>query len=208
MAEKAREGLVHVCLDREPGNPGYIVCNEQVDPFNPESPYTGSECAAVGLAPVCRIDFIPQARVPGRLALFGDELPLDGDGNSNGIAQSGLTIELIFELQRTTFVELFETTKIGNWNPFFESGLASGDVFEFTLGPSIFQFSNGNLTELGLAIRDRAQEFYTNLDLSDAVPVLIDVISDWNKVPVDGSLTGLGSASYFRVQIRFARVRP
>jgi hypothetical protein len=203
---KAREGLLHVCRNVEPANANYIVCDEQVDPFDPQSAYTASECTAAGLPPICRPDLIPHLRVNGTLALIADELPLDGDSNSNGTPQATLILTLVFGLKKITYVESFDGTTIGNWNPFFETDLTTGDPFPF-LDTGAFQFSNGNLVELGLAIRDQAQDF-SGVDLSDAVPLLVNVNADWNKVPVDGSATGLGSAGYYRIELRFVRVRP
>ncbi len=207
IEERSNEGLLHVCRDFEPTHPKYIVCDEQVDPSNPQSAYTGSECAAAGLPAECRIDFIPHPRLNGRLTLINDDTPLDDDGNFNGSPQSALTIELGFHWKRVTLVEAFDGTKIGNWNQFSESELVSNDIFEFTnADQSAFQFSNGNLTELGLQIRDLAQQSHPNVDLSDAVPVLVHV--QRIKEPSDGSNNSLGSANFYRVVVRFARVRP
>jgi hypothetical protein len=206
IEERSNAGLLHVCRDFEPGHPKYIVCDEQVG-SDPQSPYTGSECAAEGLPAECRIDFIPRPRLSGKLTLINDDLPLDGDGNFNGEPQAALIIELGLHWKRVTLVEAFDGTKIGNWNQFSESELVSNDVFEFTNADhSAFQFSNGNLTDLGLEIRDLTQQAHPNVDLSDAVPVLVYV--DQMKEPSDGSNSGLGSANTYRVIVRFARVRP
>jgi hypothetical protein len=204
--QKANEGLLHVCRDVEPANPNYLVCDEQVDPNDPASDYTASECTAAGISASCKLDLIPQLFVNGNLTLIADELPLDGDGNSSGTPQATLILTLTLGVQNITFVESFEGTTIGNWNPFFETDLTTGDPFPF-VDNGTFQFSNGNLVELGLKIREHAQGF-TDIDLSDSVPLLVNVVSNWNKVPVDGTSTGLGSAGFYKVQLRFVRVRP
>jgi len=207
IEERSNEGLLHVCRDFEPGHPKYIVCDEQVDPSNPQSAYTGSECAAAGLPAECRIDFLHRPRLSGKLTLINDDVPLDGDGKFNGEPQAALIIELGLLWKRVTLVEAFDGTKIGNWNQFSESELVTNDVFEFTNADrSAFQFSNGNLTDLGLEIRDLAQQAHPGVDLSDAVPVLVHVHPI--KDPSDGSNSSLGSANFYRVVVRFARVRP
>ncbi|HEY8155177.1 MAG TPA: hypothetical protein VII72_13710 [Myxococcota bacterium] len=210
IQEKAREGLLHVCRDVEPGNVNYHVCDEQVSLFDPQSPYTGSECTAAGLPPICRIDFIPNVRLTGNMTLIDDDLPLDGDGLFNGNAQATMILNLKFDWKVLTLIESFEGTKIGNWNPFDEFGLADPtQEIEYTNSPSTaFQFSNGNLVELGLEIRDIAQTFYPSEDLSGAVPVLTSIVRNPSKSPVDASGNGLGTAGYFQVVVRFARVRP
>jgi hypothetical protein len=205
--ELANEGLLHVCRDLEPGNPKYIVCDEQVDPFDPQSPYTASECTAAGLAASCRPDLIPGVRIPARLTLIGDEHPLDGFGDPVATTQSTLILKLTFDSKQVTLIESFDGTKIGNWNAFAEFEIVGPNLFDYQDGNS-FQFTNGNLVELGLRIRQAAQEC-SSADLSDAVPVLVKV-ERGSRDPVDASAPDdeLASASYYRIQIRFARVRP
>jgi hypothetical protein len=203
---KSREGLLHVCRDVEPGNASYLVCNDQEDLFDPQSAYTASECTAAGISASCVLDLIPRLFVNGTLALIADELPLDGDSNFSGTPQATLILTLKLGLKKVTFVESFNGTTIGNWNPFFETDLTTGDPFPF-FDNGAFQFSNGNIQDLGLEIRDAVQDF-SGVDLSDAVPLLVNVISDWNKTPVVGDSSNLASAGFYRVQLRFVRVRP
>ena len=71
IEERAREGLLHVCIDKEPADTDYIVCVAQED--DTQSPYTGTECTAAGLPAACTIDFIPKVKISGRLLLVNDE---------------------------------------------------------------------------------------------------------------------------------------
>ena len=204
--QKSNEGLLHVCWDVEPGNAKYLVCNEQTTPGDPTSAYTASECTAANISASCVVDYIPRLFVNGTLTLIADEQPLD-DASNEGTPQATLLLTLNYGgIKKVTYVESFDGTTIGNWNPFFETDLANGQPFPF-VDNGAFQFSNGNLVDLGLKIRDEAQLF-TDIDLSNAVAVLVNVQADWNKVPVDGTADRLGSAGFYKITIRFARVRP
>lgn len=208
LEERSNDGLLHVCRDVEPGQVGYVVCDEQ-DFSQFGNPYTASECTAAGLPAVCKIDLIPNVKLSGRLTLIDDDQPLDGDSNSV-TEQSTLILELTVSGVKRTLIESFEGTKIGNWNVFDEFFLAdtTQEITYTNSAQDALQFSNGNLVELGLAIRGLAQGAFPAADLSGAVAVLTSVARDATKPPTDASGDALGSAGYFRVLVRFARVRP
>lgn len=209
LEERSNDGLLHVCRDVEPGRPKYLVCDEQ-DFTQFGNPYTGSECPAIGLQPACVIDTIPNVRLTGKLALIADDQPLDGDGNFNGDPSATLILDLTFDWKTITFIESFQRTKIGNWNEFDEFFLVdpTQDIAYTNAAVDALQFTNGNLVELGLKIRDKAQVFFPGADLSDAVPVLVSIVRNGSKEPLDQTGSGLASAAYFNVVVRFARVRP
>ena len=219
MEERAREGLLHVCVDTEPGHDEYVVCSAQVfDASEPlQQPYTAEECDAAGI-PVdpadldpCAIDFIPKVKITGRLLLVHDEFAFDGGGEFSQ-SEAAIVLELKKGGKKASFVELFDGTKIGNWNGFGESLLPSGGGIDYTNEPdnNIFQFSNDNLTDLGLEIRELAAGWFPKADLSGAVAVLTLIQRDPKRPPLDHSAVDdtLASAATFKIVIQFARVRP
>jgi hypothetical protein len=209
---RAREGLLHVCADVEPGDSKYQVCTEQVDSMDPESAYTGSECAGVGLPAACTIDFVPKLRLKGRLLLMLDEAAFDSFGGSR--IESGVVLELKVRKKKQTLIELFDGSEVGFWNAFDESFLVDvlQDVAFKTSDDSAYNFTEpgllaDNLTDLGLRIRALAQDAYPKIDLSEAVPVLTSVVRE-KKAPTDGSGDDLASGARFKIVVEFARARP
>jgi hypothetical protein len=153
IEERARAGLLHVCIDNEPAQTDYVVCDAQE--IDAESPYTAEECTAAGLPAACTIDFIPKVKISGRLLLVNDDTALDGGTTPNPNGEAAILIELKKGGKKASFVELFDGTKIGNWNGFAEFTLTDGSGIDFDNDDhTIFQFANDNLTELGLEVRD------------------------------------------------------
>jgi hypothetical protein len=217
MEQRAREGLLHVCVDTEPADDQYVICTVQEDGADLQSPYTAAECEAAGL-PVdpadldpCTIDFIPKVKITGRLFLVHDEDALDGGSIANPNSEAAIVVELKKGGKKATFVELFDGTKIGNWNGFGEFLLPSDDGITYTNSDNdVFQFSNDNLTDLGLEIRELATGWFPKADLSAALPVLTLIERDPKRPPIDHATIGdtLASAATFKIVIQFARVRP
>lgn len=207
IEERAREGLLHVCIDGEPGDPGYIVCNAQEG--DDQSVYTGAECAAVGLHPVCAIDFVPKARIKAKLLLVADSVSRDADGVDQG---AGTVVQLEFKVKgrKHLLVEVFDTDTLGNWNPINPEALVFNADIDFTNDTeTAYQFANDNLTDLGAALRDLA-DAGLKPDLSGTVPVLTDIVRQDRKLESDRADPGdpVGSASRWKVVIEFVRVRP
>jgi hypothetical protein len=202
LEERAVDGLLHVCIDNEPGDPKYIVCDE-TEQVEDQPVYTGSECAAAGLTASCTIDFVPKARVHGELLLTVDDTTLDAFGDPAG---PGSVVELVFKLkgEKQLLVEVLATDTIGNWNPADEPI----DSIEFTNADrSAFPFANGNLSALGDELRELADAAF-KADLTGTVPVLTDIYRLEGKLESDHSEDELASATRWRVVIEFARVRP
>ncbi len=204
--QRAREGLLHVCSDVEPEDLNYIVCDAQEG--NDQSPYTGTECTAAGLLPVCELDFVPKARLKGKLLLIADDITRDENDNDAG-AGAVIQIEVKAKKKKETFIEVFDTTTLGNWNAIDPESLVFAADIEFTNdSETAYQFANDNLTDLGLAIRDFADEVL-KADLTGTVPVLTDIV----RTPKNESARAdpsdpLASASRWKVVIEFVRVRP
>jgi len=209
LEERSDDVLLHVCRDVEPGNVNYLVCEDR-DPFSGH--FTGSECPSIGLPASCVIDMIPFVRLTGRMALIEDDHPLDANADPVSTPHTTLILDLTFDWKTITLIESIDGTKVGNWNPFDESFLADpNQTVVFTNdAQDAFQFSSGTLFELGQRIRDTAQGFFPERDLSDTIPILINIVRDPQRGPVDASAPDdhLGSAAYFRVVVRFARVQP
>ncbi len=214
IEQRAYAGLLHVCEDEEPGDDGYFVCDEQPG-GDDQAPYTGSECVAQSLPPVCVIDFIPKVRIKGRVTIVNDDAAFDSFGASR--EASALVIELKAGKRKATLVEIFDFTAIGNWNPFGEVEFNVADPddlsIEFTNGAgTAFQFANGNLFEVGLELRALATQWFPKAaaDLAGAVAVLTGLEPDSKRDPLvhDDSADTLASAATFKVVIEFARARP
>ena len=208
LDEVANDGLLHVCRDVEPGNVGYQVCDER-DFTRLGFPYTGSECAPLGLPESCQIDFIPGVRLLGRMTLIYDDHPLDGNGDPASNPQTTVIVELTYDWKPIIIAESFEGGVVGNWNPldehFFQE--SSGNIENANADRTNFQFSYGNLFELGMKIRDTAQPFFPERDLSETVPVLLSVVRDDSRGLVDAHADDTASAAQYRIVVRFARVR-
>ena len=211
IPDLAYNGLVHVCEDNEPddGPDDYILCveHEAGDPFQP---FTGSECVAAGLPAVCVTDFVPKVRLKGKLTLATDEAALDGGSTPHIGGETVVILELKKGAKKRTFIDLYDGTKIGNWNAYggeaFLTGVGGID-FE-TAGE--FQFANQNIADLGLEIRDQAALWFPNADLSDAVAVITAIARDPKKDPIDEDQfeDKLASAAFLTITIEFARAVP
>jgi len=207
MDQRAREGLLHVCADNEPTDPGYIVCNAQEG--DSQSPYTGAECAAAGLLPICELDFVPKARIKAKLLLIADDVTRDNNDNDQG---PGTVVHLELKLKggKVTLIEVFATDTIGNWNAIDPEALVFNADIAFTNDTeTAYQFANDNLTDLGIAIRDLA-DAALKADLAGTVPVLTDIFRQSGKGESDRANPGdpIGSASRWKAVIEFVRVRP
>lgn len=208
LEERSREGLQHVCEDREPGDPGYVACEEQVGDAQGE--YTGSECVLAGLPPVCTLDFVPKVRLKGKLLLFQDDLARDFSGAPR--VETGFVLEVKAGKRREKLVELFDAAEIGHWNAFTESFLVDvASQVQFTNAEeSAFNFASDNLVAVGDALRALAQEAFPDADLAGAIAVLTTVVREKPKQNLvhDDAADALASAARFRVVVEFVRLRP
>jgi hypothetical protein len=210
IEQVARSGLLHVCLDREPGADDYIICDEQPG-GDDTAAYTGSECVAQGLPAACVIDFLPKVRLKGRLMLINDDAAFDVFATQ--IEAAGIVLEVKAGKRRATLVEIFNQTAIGNWNQFQESFFAGpaddplAIEFKNDAGTA-FQIVYTNLFEVGIELRELATQWFPNQDFSQAVAVLTAIQEDkkGGRLVHDGDT--LASAASFKIVIEFARVRP
>jgi hypothetical protein len=194
-----------VCRDVEPSHPQYIVCNEQVG-GDPGAPYTGSECEAAGLPPVCVIDFAAHAAIRAQMTLIMDEDVTSGLGNPDGL---GTALVLDFRLgnRRHVLSEIFEGDKLGRWNPISDEGdLFFPIPFAVSDGEG-FQLIDGNLAPLAVEVLAIADAHF-RADLSDTLPLVIRADPVPGRVDSDHSGDELASATLQRVIVRFARLRP
>lgn len=210
IEQRTRAGLQHVCTDTEPDDvDDYILCVEQ-EGGGDTDPYTASECTAQGLPASCVVDFIPKVRIKGSLRLIHDDQAFDE--NLVSIPATGIVVELKKGKKKATFIELFDGSTLGNWNQFDESFLVNvASQIEFTnLDGTAFQFSFGTLFELGLEVRDLAQLWFPNADLSNAIAVLTAIERDPKQEPLahEPFADTLGSAASFKIVIEFARAKP
>jgi hypothetical protein len=209
LEERSRAGLQHVCKDKEPDDVGdYIPCVEQV--AGDDSEYTGSECVTAGLPPACTLDFVPKVRLKGKLLLFQDDQARDFSGTPR--LATGLVLDVKARGLEARLVELFADADIGHWNSFAESFLVDAATqIQFTNPEkSAFNFASDNLVELGLALRQLAQDAYPTADLSGAIAVLTSVKREKPKRNLvhDDPADALASAARFRVVVEFVRLRP
>jgi hypothetical protein len=208
LEERSRAGLQHVCKDREPGDANYVVCAEQV--AGDDSEYTGSECTPAGLPPACTLDFVPKVRLKGALLLFQDDQARDFSGTPR--LATGLVLDVKARGLEARLVELFADADIGHWNSFAESFLVdAANQVQFTNPEqSAFNFASDNLVELGLALRQLAQDAYPTTDLSGAIAVLTSLKRQKPKRNLvhDDPTDALASAARFRVVVEFVRLRP
>jgi hypothetical protein len=208
LEERSREGLQHVCEDREPGDPCYVACVEQVGDAQGE--YTGSECVPAGLPPACTLDFVPKVRLKGKLLLFQDDLARHSTGLPR--VETGFVLEVKAGKRREKLVELFDLAEIGHWNTFTESFLVDvASQVQFTNAEeSAFNFASDNLVAVGDALRALAQEAFPDADLAGAIAVLTSVVREKPKQNLvhDDAADALASAARFRVVVEFVRLRP
>lgn len=207
LEERTRSGLLHVCKDREPGDAKYVVCSAQVG--GAESEYTGAECAAAGLPAACTLDFVKGVRLKGKLLLLQDDQARDFSGTPRLV--TGLVLEVKARRNPVKLVELFDGAEIGHWNSFLESFLSdAASQIQFTNAEkSAFNFASDNLEDLGLALRELAQQAWPSADLSGAIAVLTQVKRQKKGGTAhDEPADALGSAARYRVVIEFVRLRP
>ncbi|MGI9431333.1 MAG: hypothetical protein ACR2PQ_03920 [Myxococcota bacterium] len=203
VEERSFEGLLHVCVDSEPGDTNYVVCEEQEDDIE-VFPYTGSECVAASLPASCVIDFLPSVAVTGKLTLMADD-----DGPRTAI---------LFEFgaggQRHVVADIFDTDELGNWNPLSGDGgeeVVRGNISVQDGSPTEFQFSSGNLRPLADQIRE-ILESTRGIDLSGTVAVFTSTSFKASAPAADGGFfpeeRPTASTGVHVVTLRFARVRP
>ena len=208
LEERSREGLQHVCRDREPGDDDYVVCSEQVGVLDGE--YTAAECVLAGLPPACTLDFIPKVRLKGELMLIQDDQARDFSGTPR--VEAALILDLKARGRKQTFVEVFDGAEIGHWNAFAETFLDDAATsIQFTNAEaSAFNFASENLADLGDALRTFAHQSFVEADLAGAVAVLTSVKRQKPKTNLvhDDPADPLASAARFRVVVEFVRLRP
>lgn len=203
LEERSNEGLLHVCVDGEPGDADYIVCDDQLDDFS--QPYSGLECEAEGLPASCELDFIPKVRIKGIVTIIYDEDPKNA-GNNDVPEQTGLVLKLRVKKKQVRLYDLFQGSKLGNWNPIGnEGGLLSGGINYTNGSMTAFQFSNGNLTDLGEKIVSVVDPAYPGVDLSETLP-LVTFMERFHDVDASGD-DPTGTASMWKITLEFVRVR-
>lgn len=204
--ERSREGLQHVCVDGEPGDADYIQCEAQVGGLF-DAPYTAEECSAAGLAGPCELDFIPKVRVKGTVTIVYDDLPRTG-GSAVATEQTGIILDLKVKKKKVRIIELFEGSKIGNWNSIgVEAGLIEGGIVYTNPSMSAFQFASDNLTDLGDKIISIVDPAYPKVDLTQTLP-LVTFMKRVERGDVDArDADPTASASVWKIGIEFVRVR-
>ena len=149
-------------------------------------------------------------KISGRLLLVNDDAALDLDSFPNPAGEAAIVLELKKGGKKATLVDLFDGTKIGNWNSFSEDILPAAAIIYTNDDGTVFQFANDNLVDLGLEVRELATAWFPKADLSGAVAVLTLLTPDPKRPALDqvGAGNPLASAATFKVVIQFARVRP
>jgi hypothetical protein len=197
--ERSFEGLLHVCVDSEPGNASYVVCNEQ-EGDDSQAPYTASECTDAGLPAACTIDFVAGIGVTGQLILIADD---EGP-------RTAIHFEFKIGGSKHVVADIFDTDELGNWNPLGDDGgeiVVLSNISVSDLSPTEFNFGDGNLTDLGDKVK-AIVEAVRGIDLSDTVPVFVEADFKEGAPFADASDDPTASAGVHRVSLRFARVRP
>jgi len=202
LEERSNSGLRHVCIDNEPGDVDYIICEEQLAVF--QEPYSGAECVAEGLPASCELDFVPKVRIKGTVTIILDDDPKDAGNNEVG-EQTGLVLKLRVNKKQVRLYDLFEDSKIGNWNrPGGEAGLIGGNILYTNSAMTAFQFSNGNLIDLGEKIVSIVDPAFPGKDLSETLPV-ITLMEPLQDDDASNDLTA--SATTWKITLEFVRVR-
>ncbi len=200
---KNAEGLLHACVDHEPGHPEYIVCDDQIGGQR-DAPYTGAECTAAGLPPVCVIDFVDGARARGLLTLVSDETATGARATATFRFRAGGV--------RHILADTFADDVLGNWNG-ITSILGEAAVFEqvpFEVAPHEYQYMTGNLGPMADEITAIVDAARPAVDLSGAVPVFVDMVPNPDSLESDqsGFDEPLASVGRHRIELHFARLRP
>ena len=206
LDQRSREGLQHVCVDEEPGDADYVACQLQEGGFV-DAPYTGEECTAAGLEPVCELDFVPKVRLKGTVTIAYDDTPRSGT-NAAVTEQTAIVLDLKVKKKKVRLIELFEGSKIGNWNTIgIETGLLTGGIVFTNPSETAFQFANDNLTDLGDRIVALAQEAFPKADVSSALPV-VTRLERIEKKNLDASgADPTATSTVWKLVLEFVRVR-
>lgn len=203
IEERSNNGLRHVCIDGEPGDVDYIICEEQFDEAF-QQPYTGAECVAEGLPAICELDFVPKVRIKGTVTIIYDEDPKNRN-DFDVPEQTGLLLKLKVNKKQVRLYDLFQGSKLGNWNPIGnETGLTSGGINYTNIGMTAFQFANGNLVDLGEKIVSIVDPAFPGRDLSETLPV---VTLMERFVDDDATEDPTATASTWKITLEFVRVR-
>jgi hypothetical protein len=204
--ERSREGLQHVCVDSEPGALDYVQCDAQVGGLF-DAPYTAEECTAAGLAAACELDFVPGVRVKATVTIVYDDLPRDGINNAVD-EQTALILDLKLDRKRVRIFELFEGSRLGNWNTIgVESSLIDGGIVYTDGSMSAFQFANGNLADLGDKIISLVDPVFPKVDLTETLP-LVTSMTRVEAEQVDApDEDPTATASVWKITLEFVRIR-
>jgi hypothetical protein len=207
---RTRSGIVHVCRDREPGQPDYVQCDAHEVEADPTTPYTGAECTAAGLRAECTIDFLPKVKVTGTMLLVNDDVARDEA--SDFITATAIVLDLKAKKQRARILDVFDGAEIGHWNAFDETFLVDRQqsIAFSDVEKTAFNFASDNLSPVGEAVLALAQAAYPDVDFTNTVAMLTSVKRSKPKKNVDHSAGDdpLASAAQFKVVIQFARVLP
>jgi 23S rRNA U2552 (ribose-2'-O)-methylase RlmE/FtsJ len=207
---RTRSGILHVCRDREPGQPDYVQCDAHEVEVDPTTPYTGAECAAAGLPAECTIDFLPKVKVTGTMLLVNDDVARDEAADF--ITATAIVLDLKAKGQRARILDVFDGAEIGHWNEFDEIFLVDSqqNITFSDAEKTAFNFASDNLSPVGEAVRALAQAAYPTVDFTNTVAMLTSVKRAKPKKNVDHSsgTDPLASAAQFKVVIQFARVLP
>jgi hypothetical protein len=209
LPERTRSGIVHVCRDREPGQPDYVQCSEHVDDVDPTSEYTAAECTAAGLPAECTIDFLPKVKVTGTMLLVNDDFA--EDEASDFITATAVVLDVKAKKARARILDVFQTDELGHWNSFDETFLVDpATAIAFSdADRTAFNFASDNLAEVGEALRQLAIAGYPTVDFTNTVAMITSVKRSKPKKNVDhDGVDPLASAAQFKIVIQFARLLP
>ena len=206
---RTNSGIVHVCRDREPGQPDYVQCDAHEVEVDPTTPYTGAECTAASLPAECTIDFLPKVKVTGTMLLVNDDVARDE--GVDFITETAIVLDVKAKGQRARILDVFDGAEIGHWNDFDETFLVDPQqniAFSDT-EKTAFNFASDNLGPIGDAVRALAQAAYPDVDFTNTVAMLTSVKRSKPKKNVDhDGADPLASAAQFKIVIQFARVLP
>ncbi|HVH05883.1 MAG TPA: hypothetical protein VNE71_07795 [Myxococcota bacterium] len=209
LPERTRSGIVHVCRDREPGQPDYVQCDAHEVEADPTTPYTGAECTAAGLPAVCTIDFLPKVKVAATMLLVNDDFA--EDEASDFITATAIVLDVKAKGQKARILDVFDGDELGHWNGFDETFLVDpSSAIQFSdTEKTAFNFASDNLAPIGEELRAFAKLAYPTVDFDNTVAMLTSVKRSKPKrnVKHDG-LDPLASAAQFKVVVQFARVLP
>jgi len=206
LDQRSREGLQHVCVDAEPGDDDYVTCQAQIGGFA-DAPYTAEECPPAGLEAECELDFVRKVRLKGTVTIIYDDTPRSG-ANAAVTEETALILDLKIKKKKVRLLELFEGSKLGNWNSIgVETGLLQGGINFTNSSMTAFQFASENLTDLGDQIVALADAAFPKTDLSQALPVVTSLVKI-EKKSVDASAGNpTASSTVWKIVLEFVRVR-